>query len=265
MTAAVSVDELQRAWAAVEAGEFRSGDPSRRRRTSSWHPTEPTIVVAGATGRVGASTVAVTMATAAQRQKVRVVECSPMHATGLAAATTAELGVSDTGWRRGMRDQVLIERTTGAFEHVDDVPAPDQTDSDLTIIDTSWNLNQIATAGSWLANVAATAPLLIVSVATAPGLRALATALQLTALPDDTWCVVLGPATKKWPKPLHLATTGRIQAAIENARLSTVPVVPSLSITGLTPDPLPPHLVTACASVFDQMAEHAKGNHHDPL
>lgn len=264
MTTAVSVDELQRAWAAVEAGEFRSGDPSRRRRMNCWRPTEPTIVVAGATGRVGASTVAVTMATGA-RQRVRVVECSPMHATGLAAATSAELGVSDTGWRRGMRDQVLIERTTGAFDHVDDVPSPDETDSDLTIIDASWDLNQIANAGSWLTALAATAPLVIVSVATAPGLRALDTALQLTARPDDTWCVVLGSALKKWPKPLHLATTARIHDAITHGRLTTVPVVPSLSITGLTPDPLPPHLVTACASVFDQTVEHAKGNHHVPL
>jgi len=264
MTTAVSVSELQRAWAAVEAGEFRAGDSTRRRRINSWRLAEPSIVVAGATGRVGASTVAVTMATGA-RQQVRVVECSPMHATGLAAATSAELGVSDTGWRRGMRDQILIERTTGAFDHVDDVPAPDATDSDLTIIDASWDLNQIANAGSWLTALAATAPLVIVSVATAPGLRALDTALQHLARPDDIWCVVLGPALKKWPKPLRLATTARIQDAITRGRLTTVPVVPSLSITGLTPDPLPPHLVTACASVFDQTVEHAKGNHHDPL
>lgn len=266
MSTAVSVDELQRAWSAVVAGEFRTRDSHRPLRSSSvgWNPTEPTVVVAGATGQVGASTVAAAMATGIGR-RVRIVECGPMHATGLAAATTAELGVTSTGWRQGMRDQILIERTTGSFVNVADVPTPEPADVDVTLVDVAWDLAQIGAADSWLRVLVDTAPLIIVTAATVPGLRALDTALHLTARPDDTWCVVTGPRPKRWPKALRLATTAAIDAANASGRLLTVPEVPSIALTGLTPDPLPPHLVTACSQIFDQTVEHAKGNHHVPL
>lgn len=264
MRSPVPVEELQRAWLAVQAGEFRTHNSPRRRRASTWTPTELTVVVAGAAGRVGASTVAVGMAAACDRS-VRVVESGPMHTTGLAAATTAELGVTDTGWRRGTRDRILIERTTCAFEHVDDVPTPEGSDCELTIVDASWDLNQIVHAESWLTSLISEAPMLIVTVATVPGLRALDTALQATARPHDTWCAVLGPPLKKWPKALRIAATARVQTAIDKGRLATVPTVPALAMTGLTIDPLPPHLVTACASVLGQLVEHTKGNHHAEL
>lgn len=267
MSTAVSIDELQRAWSAVEAGEFRIGGSHRRRRTTAaaWTPTEPVVVVAGATGRVGASTVAAAMATAAGRHKVRIIECGPMHATGLAAATTAELGVTSTGWRQGMRDQILIERTTGSFVNIADVPTPEPADVDTTLVDVTWDLAQIAGTDSWLGAIAETAPLVIVTAATVPGLRALDNALRLKARPGDTWCVVTGPRMKKWPKPLRLATTTAIDAASTSGRLLTVPEVQSIALTGLTPDPLPPQLVSACSQIFDQTVEHAKGNRHAPL
>lgn len=264
MRSPVPVEELQRAWSAVQAGEFRTNNSSRRRGVSTWTPTEPTIVVAGAAGRVGASTVAVSMATACDRS-VRVVESGPMHTTGLAAATTAELGVTDTGWRRGTRDRVLIERTTSAFDRVDDVPTPEGSDCELTIVDASWDLNQVIRADSWLTSLISDAPMLIVTVATVPGLRALDTALQMTARPHDTWCAVLGPSLKKWPKALRTAANPRVQTAIDTGRLTTIPTVPTLAMTGLTTDPLPPHLVTACTPVLGQLVEHTKGNHHAEL
>lgn len=263
MSTAVSVDELQRAWAAVTAGEFRGAATRRASRTATrWQPDEPVVAVAGAGGRVGASTIAVATATAAQR-RVRVIECGPMHATGLAAATTAELGVTATGWRQASRDQVLIERTTRSIEHPDDVPMPETADCDLTLIDVSWDLTRLAHSGSWLASTVETAPLIIVTVATVPGLRALDNALQLTNRPEATWCVVVGPRPKKWPKPLHLATTAAITGANEAGRLLTVPDVSSVALTGLTPEPLPPHLVTACRPIVEATtAETPKGHDH---
>lgn len=252
MSAAVSVDELQRAWAAVTAGEFRRSDTGLRRRntTTRWEPDRPVVVVAGATGRVGASTIAVATATATRRP-ARVIECGPMHASGLAAATTAELGVTATGWRQATRDQVLIERTTGSFKLPTDVPTPEPTDRDLTLVDISWNIAGVVDSDSWLASIVTTEPLVLVTVATVPGLRALDTALQLTNRPNATWCVVIGPTQKKWPKALHLATTAAIAAAEASGRLLTVPHVSPLALTGLTPDPLPPQLVTACQPIVD--------------
>ncbi len=264
MKSPVPVAELQRAWQAVEAGEFRTGEPAKRRRRSSsdWNPTGTTIAVAGATGRVGASLCAVALATAAEEAS-RVVECSPMHSTGLAAATTAELGVTAAGWRRGTRGTVQIERTTSAFESVEDVPVPEASDCDLTIVDTGWDLNQILRSNSWLGAAVTTVPLMIVTVATIPGLRALDIALQMTSRPDDTWCAVMGPPLKKWPKQLRVAADHRVQAAIDASRLSTIPLSAPLALSGLTTEPLPPHLVAAATPVFGHMADHAKGNHHD--
>lgn len=258
----VPVAELQRAWQAVEAGEFRTGEPAKRRRQSNWTPSGTTIAVLGASGRVGASLCAVGLATAAEEPS-RVVECSPMHATGLAAATTAELGVTAGGWRRGTRGSVQIERTTSSSESVEDVPVPEDGGGVLTVVDTGWDLNQILCSSSWLNTVVTTVPLMVVTVATIPGLRALAIALQMTSRPDDTWCAVLGPPLKKWPKQLRIAADQRVQAAIDDGRLTTIPHAADLALNGLTTDPLPPHLVAATTPVFGQLVEHAKGSHHD--
>lgn len=117
--AAVSVDELRRAWAAVVAGDFRRptqiAPPHRPgpTRTASpdmiWRPplTERVLPVIGSVGSCGATTLAVALATAAYAQgcRTRVLECAGLTATGLAAASTAELGtVPGTGWIRGVRD-----------------------------------------------------------------------------------------------------------------------------------------------------------------
>ncbi len=265
MSSPVSVVELQRAWAAVSAGEFRSRESGNRRRHSAdtWSPTEPVVVVAGATGRVGASTIALAIATASER-RVRLIECASMRATGLAAATTAELGVTNTGWRRGNRDQILIERTTtGTYQRPDDLPAPDEADCDLTIVDASWDLATIGLGDSWLTTAIETAPLVVVTVATVPGLRMLDNALHMIGHPADTWSVVIGPKYKKWPPPLRLATTHTIEEAIASGRLITVPTTPSLALKGLTPDPLPAGLVNACRPILDQAVGLPKGHHHD--
>jgi hypothetical protein len=262
MSAPVPVAELQRAWQAVEAGQFRTGEPAKRRRQSRWTPTETTVAVVGASGRVGASLCAVGLATAAEEPS-RVVECSPMHTTGLAAATTAELGVTAAGWRRGTRGTVQIERTTSSYESVDDVPVPEAGDSVLTVIDAGWDLNQILRSSSWLGTVVTNVPLMIVTVATIPGLRALDIALQMTSRPDDTWCAVVGPPLKKWPKQLRVSADQRVHAAIDTGRLSTIPHAADLSLSGLTTEPLPPHLVAAATPVLGHLVEHAKGTHHD--
>jgi hypothetical protein len=258
---AVSVQELQRAWAAVAAGEFRTGPGTHRGRRppARWEPAEPVVVVAGATGRVGATTVAVAAATAADRP-VRVLECGPMHATGLAAATTAELGVDDAGWRRGTRDQVLIERTTSSFDDPAMVPVPSPASCDLTLLDAGWDLTRLVGADGWLAAAVATRPLVLVSVATAPGLRALDTALRLTGRPADCWCVLVGARRTRWRRAPVVASSPAVDAIADRGRLLRVPVVPAIAWNGLTPDPLPAHLVSACHPLLDQTLDHLTGD-----
>lgn len=261
---AVSVDELRRAWVAVEAGDFRVGSASVRCRIKSetWKPAEPVIVVAGATGRVGASTIAIALAAVANTD-VRVVECGSTHRTGMMVATTSELGVDDAGWRCGARDAIRIERTTTSFERPSEVPAPSPAECDLTILDAGWDLTQLLSEDSWLATVLGSAPLVLVSVATVPGLRALDAALRLTGHRDDIWCAVVGPTRRKWPRGLHLAATG-LNALDERGRLFAIPEDPSIALNGLTQDPLPTRLLSACQPVFDQVSAHLKGNtNHD--
>jgi hypothetical protein len=260
----VSVLELQRAWAAAVAGEFRTGPATHRGRrpTARWEPGEPVVVVAGATGRVGATTVTVAAATAADRP-VRVVECGPMHSSGLAAATTAELGVDDTGWRRGTRDQVLIERTTASFDDPAAVPVPGPAACDLTLLDAGWDLTRLVGVGDgWLAAAVATRPLVLVSVSTAPGLRALDTALRLTGRPTDCWGVLVGPRRTRWRRAPVVASTPAVDALADRGRLLRVPVVPAIGLHGLTPDPLPARLVSACRPLLDQTLDHPTGDDH---
>ena len=78
-TRPVAIGELQRAWLAVQAGEFRGRASSRSRvRTEHadprWAPRERVLPVVGCHPQAGASTLAVAIATAAA--PARVIECS---------------------------------------------------------------------------------------------------------------------------------------------------------------------------------------------
>ena len=260
---AVSVDELQRAWSAVAAGQFRAapGGPRHPVTSQRWNSLEPVIAVVGASGRVGASTVALAIATTAETPS-RVVECCSMQLTGLASATTAELGVDDAGWRRGNRGPVLIERTSASIDDPGQVPVPSPTPSVLTIVDIGWDLAQVRRTNTWLSPVLDEAPLVLVTVATVPGMRALDTALRTAGHADAAWFAVVGPAYKKWPRSVRLACTPAIDAAHSRGSLLAIPTIKSIAIDGITAQALPDALVSACRPILDQMVEHSRGNDH---
>ena len=119
--AAVSVDELKRAWSALQAGRFRTragairepGQPAPPPAGNRWEPGlgERVLPVIGCVGSCGASTIALALAGSAAFP-ARVVECSSVTASGLVAASTAELGLHESGWTRGTRDGVLLERAS---------------------------------------------------------------------------------------------------------------------------------------------------------
>lgn len=263
-----AVEELQRAVRALNTGQFRTGraagHPRRRAAQISWQPAEQVIIVAGAAPRVGSTTVALAVTEVAEGP-ARVVEAAPMHTTGLAAATTAELGVTTTGWRQASRGRVFIERTTVSYDDPADVPPPEPTDRALTVIDVGWDLNRLKNCGGWLGDLLDSAPLVLVTAATAPAIRALDAALFVTGRPAETTCVVVGARPKKWPRQLQLAITGAIENVADAGRLHTVPEVRALALTGLTTDSLPPHLVAACAPILDHAVVPTKGLSHVPV
>lgn len=240
-----SLVELRDAWRAVEAGHFSQGaggpTPLRTGRTNEWMPSsgERVVAVVGCAGGVGASTVALALATATG-VRARVVEWCPPLGSGFGAAANAELG-ADSGWRRGSRGPVLLERRAGLGPGV---PAPARSSVEWTILDAGWTA--LVTPGvSWLSSqLQALDQVVLVTNATVPGLRRLESCADLLA--GDVLGVVVGPAAKRWPRPVKVAAAG----LPSSMQLVDFPLDRQLQVTGLTPAPLPAPLLNAAQHVL---------------
>ena len=239
-----SVAELRDAWRAIEAGEFAHGPrsvPTARTPATVWAPApgERVVAVVGCAGGVGASTVALALATAAG-VPARVVECCTPLASGFSAAANAELG-NEGPWRRGSRGDVLLERPI-----TDDatVPVPTESSVEWTFVDTNWKSVSDPGAG-WLGPLLRTLDdIVLVTNATVPGVRRLESCAEL--LGRDAFGVVVGPTAKRWPRPVKVAAAG-IPARVH---LADFPLDPRLQVTGLAPDPLPAPLLKAAQNVL---------------
>lgn len=222
-TRPVAVDELKRAWHAVSSGQFRTGHSTgpgtgrgpRGRAVSfetTWSPVagEHTIAILGCAGSVGASTIALATGLAATAP-VRVVECCSVTASGLASASTAELGLHPTDWRQGKRDHVLLERASEVLAGVEEVPLPTEAEHEqqLTILDVGWEAGQLLATDCWLAEAVRTADqVVLVATATIPGMRRLGVAIDLLSTnwhPEQLALAIRGPRRKKWPRGLEHA------------------------------------------------------------
>lgn len=269
----MSVEELKRAWHAVKAGDFRRTQNQARRQARGgvepdavWTPSpgERVLPVVGAAGSVGASTVALAIALAvtsssdATERNVRIIECCSSTSSGLAAATTAELGLRKTGWQQGTRDCVLIERTSGIHVSIDDVPLPtiaahaDQ----VTILDVGRGPASIAAGSGWLPAAVRVAPVLVVvTTATVPGLRRLDAALDLlevgtSAARSRVVLAVVGPRRSKWPRGVEHAGGSALRRLGDADRVVEIPHDRSLAVTGPDSRPLPEGLTAAAARLL---------------
>ena len=259
--AAVSVEELKRAWSAVQAGRFRTcngvdrelREPAPPPASNAWEPGqgERVLPVIGCVGSCGASTIALALAGAAAFP-ARVVECSSVTVSGLVAASTAELGLHKSGWRRGTRDGVLLERAGGVLVSIAELPTPSTPDRPigLTVLDVGWEIGQVAATPAWLGEQVRSADLVIlVTTATVPGLRRLEGALELLA-GTSTCAAVVGPKRKKWPRPVGYSAGPRTRALEAAGRLVDVPQDRALAIAGLDATPLPTPLLAAAAALL---------------
>jgi len=247
----VAIEELQRAWRAVQAGQFRSHAPSDRRNrsrltptaTSTWCPDEPVLPVIGCIGQAGASTVALALATAAG--PARVVECCSATSSGLGTAVTAELGHTATGWRLGRREQVEILRAGAVHCSVTDVPAPDHQagpEPVVTVLDIGWDLGQVLATPGWIQQQVTTAEqLVLVTTASVPGVRRLEVAATVLG-PRRCVAVVVG-AGRRWRPSSSVAVGPSIRAIQDAGRLAMIPTDRALTRYGVTADPLPPELL----------------------
>lgn len=255
----MSVDELKAAWSAVQAGRFRAGAARELRAPAvppagnRWQPGpgERVLPVLGCAGSCGASTIALALAGAAALP-ARVVECSSLTASGLGAASTAELGVHESGWTRGTRDGVLLERSSSVLVSIAEVPTPSVPDRPiaLTVLDVGWEIGQVAATPAWLGEQVRSADLVVlVTAATVPGLRRLEGALGLLA-GTSTCAAVIGPKPKKWPRPVGYSAGPRTRALDAVGRLVDVPTDRALAIAGLDATPLPAPLLVAAATLL---------------
>ena len=253
----VGLDELRRAWAAIEAGQFRAGHGSASPRGGGgaaparpWRRTEPVLPVLGCVGQAGASTLALAIATVAGR--ARVLECCSATASGLAAAATAELGTTAAGWALARREEVALARAGGVLAGVGEVPAPPDPAApvELTVLDVGWVLGQVMAAGGWVADTVNDARTVVaVTTATVPGLRRGENALTLLGS-DRVVLAVVGPARRRWPRPLAGAV-GPQAATVERAgRMVCVPVHGRLAIHGLDTTALPRSVLAAAATIL---------------
>lgn len=246
--AAVTVQELKTAWHTFQAGQLHCLRPT-------WEPDEAVLPVVGCAGSVGASTLSLALATtaAAAIGATRVVECCTVTASGLAAASTAELGQQPSGWMRGTRDRVLLERGSAIFLAPAEVPIPADTQQHpvvLTILDVGWELGQLLAGPSWLADQLLQARHVVaVTTATIPGLRRLEGALgQLDGIPVAV--AVLGPGRHKWPQGVE-HSMGPLTRQLDQARgLHHVPLDRDLATRGLDSKALPAALLTSAGRLL---------------
>ena len=262
-----SVEELKRAWLAVTQGQFRTNtnrvaSPQATQATDAarWSPHEPTVAVVGCGGGSGATTASLAIATAhttAHTGPVRVVECCSVTQSGLAAASSSELGLSQGGWSRGSRGPVLLERVTDVLTCAAETPCPSQPDEAvaLTVLDVGWELGQVLTSPGWLAGaVQGAAQVVLTATATIPSLRRLEAAVQMLG-PVPVCAAVLGPARKKWPRALQHSAGAVVRELEDDGALVMLPLDAHLAVSGLTPAGLPTPLLKAVTPIVQRVAE----------
>lgn len=242
--------------------------PGSQPESQCWVPAlgERVLPVLGAAGSVGCSTVALSLATAAAeyadaRWASRVVECCSAPTSGLAAASTAELGHHESGWIQGTRGGVLLERVSRVLRCAGDVPAPAptnragaQTDpvhdprERLTVLDTGWEIGHLLAGYGWLAHFVRQAPtVVVVARPTIPGFRRLEAALEVLEGEHGvaTQIAVLGGRRTRWAKGVEHSAGPRTRVALREDRLHEIPKDRHLAVAGLSSTPLPPELTAA--------------------
>ena len=228
-TATFSLAELRAAYTALHAGAFTT-DPTPQPETATAAVAElpaaaadAVVSVVGVSGGVGTTTVALAIAEALGAG--RLVELTAPHTSGLAAASSAELGTQH-GWSIGTRDGLRLERRTDP----DAAILPD-TAAGVTVLD----------LGAWTEPLPAVSVLVVVAACSVPSVRRLNARLEvlhgLRVVP-----VITGVPGRALPKPVGSVCGARLRAAAADGRLLLVPECASLRVGGVAADPLPRRL-----------------------
>jgi len=240
----VPIGEVIEAALALKRREFRRG-PGRAASaatpaSSIWHtePGEAPILVVGCSGSAGTSTVALLLAETIPRS--RLVECAPGAGSGLAGASTAELGEAAYGWIEGTRGEVRIQRRRDQVATPDELPRPLPCwPGAISVVDSWWSLRRVLAGNGWLAELARSCSrVVLVTRATVPGLRQLEGDLSLVEA-DRCWAVTIGVASHRLSRVVEHSMGPRTRQLRRAGRLVVLPYSGALAQAGITTEPLP--------------------------
>lgn len=242
-TRPVPIGELLDAWLALQRGDFRRGVCSGKAEPSvpatSWtpEPGEAPILVIGCGGGAGASTVALVLAQAAGR--ARVVECASAGCSGLAGASTAELGDVGDGWVQGRRDDVVVIRRANQQDGRDELAAPPRgVPGGITVVDAGGNLRGLLAGPGWLSQLARSCPrMVLVARCSLPGVARLEA--DLSTLGGDRCVAVLVGVPQEVPRPINHALGSSTRELRRLGRLHLMPHDARLAMAGITTERLP--------------------------
>ncbi len=222
-------------------------------------PATAVAVVAAHAG-AGASTVALALAEAlaAGGFPTRLVDCADPARSGLAAATTTELGVDEVGWRRGRRESpgalVQVDRLAGPVPGLDHVPPPRPrtgAGAERVVVDVGWPARHVLGGRGWVAGLVRAGRVVLVCRATVPGLRQTEHLLAgLTGIAGVEGVAVrpvviaaVGPG--RWPGAVRAGCGPALRAARAAGLVVGVPTDRHLESHGLTADALPKPVAAA--------------------
>lgn len=221
--------------------------------------TGPIVVVLGASGGCGATTVA--LAIAERLHSARLLECCSWPVSALAAATTYELGTQVSGWHVGTRETdvagrsaVSIHRAPRAATSPTHLPLPEGGwGRATTVIDVGWRMSEVE---GWLASAVDEATAIVVAaIGTCPGLTHLEATLG--ELEDRTTAPITialrGPHLKRWPSSLRTVIGPRTRDRMELGDVVTVEDDRAFHLLGPTLDRLPRALALAGEDVVQHL------------
>ena len=231
-----------------------AADLSRRPPAFAWTWGEcgtTSVIVLAAHPGAGASTVALAIAEAAGAgRQVRIVECADGTRSGLAAASTEELGVDAAGWRHGRRGALQVHRLAHRADTLAAVPAPARPDGEfaggaLLVLDMGWPVRDVMEAGGWVAAALALAAPVVVCRVTVPGVHHAEQVLAELGRPAVV--AALGP--NRWP-PVVTGSCGPVlRQARHDGRVVTVPTDRRLEAAGVSTDALPKPIAAAAKAI----------------
>lgn len=238
MTTAFSLAELRAAYTALQNGTFAEVCTDFSTPVDTYELAGRVVGVVGVSAGIGTTTVALAVAEAVGA--ARLVELAAPHASGLAAASTAELGTR-AGWTLGQRGELHLERRLTPDATIPAIPA---SDDEVTVVD----------LGAFTPHIPTTGSLVVVAPCSVPGLRRLNACLT-TLNPAEFVVVVTGAPGRTLPRTVAGAFAPAVRAVAAGGRVLVVPESAAFRLTGVTGEPLPRLLRTAVAPIVDLLED----------